>query len=135
MNRPLRRAEPAENFSRNVATSYLQLDVNVVYSLVSIPLILHWLPKAEFGMWLLPQIAKSFYIVWYFIACCMGIVIGNVRFTPLGLCLHLRQEKAISKGFNKPRKSCWRDAEKPVDLKRHYRQIQAIHFYGKRQAQ
>src|SRR5580700_2042546 len=39
------------NFSRNLATSYLQLGVNAVYSLVSIPLILHWLPKAEFGMW------------------------------------------------------------------------------------
>ena len=40
-----------KNFSRNLATSYLQLGVNVIYSLVSIPLILHWLPKAEFGMW------------------------------------------------------------------------------------
>jgi len=40
-----------KNFSRNLATSYLQLGVNVVYSLVSIPLILHWLPRAEFGMW------------------------------------------------------------------------------------
>jgi len=40
-----------KNFSRNLATSYLQLGVNVVYSLVSIPLILHWLPKAEFGLW------------------------------------------------------------------------------------
>ena len=42
-----------KNFSRNLAASYLQLGVNVVYSLVSIPLILHWLPKAEFGLWAL----------------------------------------------------------------------------------
>lgn len=40
-----------KNFTRNLVTSYLQLGVNVVYSLVSIPLILHWLPKAEFGLW------------------------------------------------------------------------------------
>ena len=40
-----------KNFSRNLATSYLQLGVNVIYSLVSVPLILHWLPKAEFGLW------------------------------------------------------------------------------------
>src|ERR1035441_6525664 len=40
-----------KNFSRNVTTSYLQLGVNVVYSLVSIPLILHWLSKSEFGLW------------------------------------------------------------------------------------
>lgn len=42
-----------KNFSRNLTTSYLQLGVNVVYSLVSVPLILHWLPKAEFGLWML----------------------------------------------------------------------------------
>jgi O-antigen/teichoic acid export membrane protein len=41
-----------KNFSRNLTTSYLQLGVNVIYSLVSVPLILHWLPKAEFGMWM-----------------------------------------------------------------------------------
>jgi O-antigen/teichoic acid export membrane protein len=40
-----------KNFSRNLTASYLQLAVNVVYSLASIPLILHWLPRAEFGMW------------------------------------------------------------------------------------
>jgi O-antigen/teichoic acid export membrane protein len=42
-----------KNFSRNLAASYLQLAVNMVYSLVSVPLILHWLPKAEFGLWAL----------------------------------------------------------------------------------
>jgi O-antigen/teichoic acid export membrane protein len=40
-----------KNFSRNLTASYLQLGVNVGYSLVSIPLILHWLPSAEFGLW------------------------------------------------------------------------------------
>ena len=39
------------NFSRNLATSYVQLAVNIAYTIVSIPLIFHWLPKAEFGMW------------------------------------------------------------------------------------
>jgi O-antigen/teichoic acid export membrane protein len=42
-----------KNFSRNLATSYLQLGVNVTYSLISVPLILHWLPKQEFGLWAL----------------------------------------------------------------------------------
>jgi len=42
-----------KNFSRNVTTSYLQLGVNVIYSLVSVPLILHWLSKSEFGLWML----------------------------------------------------------------------------------
>jgi hypothetical protein len=82
-------------------------------------------------LWLLPQIAKPFYMVWYFIACCMGIVIGNVLFalffylvfTPLGLCLRLRQNQPITKGFDKSRKSYWRDAEKSVDSERYYRQF------------
>ena len=82
-------------------------------------------------LWLLPQIAKPFYVVWYFFACCMGIVIGNVLFallfylvfTPLGLCLRLRRNPPITKGFDKSRKSYWRGTEKPVDLKRYYRQF------------
>ena len=53
-----------KNFSRNLATSYLQLGVNVVYSLVSVPLILHWLPRAEFGLWaVLVQLMTYFFLV------------------------------------------------------------------------
>jgi hypothetical protein len=81
--------------------------------------------------WLLPQIARPFYMVWYFIACCMGLVIGNVLFalffylvfTPLGLLLRLRKNQAITKGFDRSKGSYWRDVEKPVDLKRYYRQF------------
>lgn len=40
-----------KNFSRNLSASYLQLGVNVVYALASVPLILHWLSRAEFGLW------------------------------------------------------------------------------------
>lgn len=40
-----------KNFTRNLAAGYFQLAVNVVYSFVSIPLILYYLPKAEFGLW------------------------------------------------------------------------------------
>ena len=79
----------------------------------------------------LPQIAKPFYFVWYFLACCMGFVVGNLLFalffylifTPLGLLLRLRKNQGITKGFDKSRKTYWRDAEKAVDLKRYYRQF------------
>jgi hypothetical protein len=82
-------------------------------------------------LWLLPQIAKPFYFVWYFLACCMGFVVGNLLFalffylifTPLGLLLRLRKNQGITKGFDKSRKTYWRDAEKAVDLKRYYRQF------------
>jgi hypothetical protein len=82
-------------------------------------------------LWLRPQIARPFYVIWYFLACCLGFVIGNLLFallfylvfTPLGLLLRLRSRQPIEKGFAKSRKSYWRDAEKPVDLKRYYRQF------------
>jgi hypothetical protein len=81
--------------------------------------------------WLLPQIAKPFYVAWYFIACCMGFVMGNflftlffyLVFTPLGLLLRLRKNPGIVKGFDKRQSSYWRDAEKTVDLSRYYRQF------------
>ena len=81
--------------------------------------------------WLLPQISKPFYLAWYFLACCMGFVIGNTLFallfylvfTPLGLCLRLRRQPAITKSFDKSRTSYWRDAEKSVDVSRYYRQF------------
>ena len=40
-----------KNFFRNLTASCVQQGVVVVYSLVSVPLILRWLPKAEFGLW------------------------------------------------------------------------------------
>jgi glucan phosphoethanolaminetransferase (alkaline phosphatase superfamily) len=94
-----------------------------------------WLGAIGFAvglvLWLLPQIAKPFYLVWYFLACCMGIVIGNLLFalffyfvfTPLGLLLRLRKHRPIEKGFDKSRKSYWRDAEKTPDAERYFRQF------------
>src|ERR1700738_3816073 len=40
-----------KNFFRNLTASCVQQGVVVVYSLVSVPLFLRWLPKAEFGLW------------------------------------------------------------------------------------
>jgi hypothetical protein len=82
-------------------------------------------------LWLLPQIAKPFYLAWYFLGCCIGIVVGNVLFslffllvfTPLGMLLRLRKNPPISRGFDKLAKTYWRDAEKTVDVKRYYRQF------------
>jgi hypothetical protein len=94
-----------------------------------------WLGAVGFGLgvvfWLVPQIAKPFYVVWYAIACCMGLVVGNTLFalffylvfTPLGLGLRRRRQPAITKGFDKSRTTYWREAEKSVDLKRYYRQF------------
>lgn len=42
-----------KNFSRNLLTGYLQLGATAAYSFVSIPVILFWLPKPQFGLWVL----------------------------------------------------------------------------------
>ena len=36
--------------------------------------------------WVIPQISKPFYVLWYFIACSIGIVLGNVL---LGIVFYL----------------------------------------------
>jgi hypothetical protein len=81
--------------------------------------------------WLIPQIARPFYIVWYAIACCIGLVVGNVLLgmvyylvlTPVGLLLRAAGRPPISKGFDRKRTSYWKPAEKVIDLKRYYRQF------------
>jgi hypothetical protein len=81
--------------------------------------------------WLLPIIAKPFYLVWYFIACCMGFVIGNlllslffyVLFTPVGLLMRAMGRRSISKGFDKSAKTYWQDAKKIEDPASYYSQF------------
>lgn len=42
-----------KNFLRGVASGYLALGANIVYTMCSIPVALHYLPKDEFGLWAL----------------------------------------------------------------------------------
>ncbi len=115
--------------------------IAIVFSLIT------WLAKHSwkpFFLWLgviglaagivlrlLPQIARPFYVAWYFVACCMGIVLGNVVFgllfylifTPFGLLRRAMSREPFSKSFDKSKPSYWEPAEKVVDLKRYYRQF------------
>jgi O-antigen/teichoic acid export membrane protein len=48
-----------KNFTRSLVSGYAQIAVNVIYTLASVPLALHYLSKAEFGLWALTlQIAN-----------------------------------------------------------------------------
>src|SRR2546423_14389169 len=42
-----------KNFSRALTSGYVLLAANVIYTFVSVPLALHYLSKAEFGLWAL----------------------------------------------------------------------------------
>jgi hypothetical protein len=82
-------------------------------------------------IWLLPQIANPFYIVWYGLACCIGIVVANILFcafyyfilTPIGLCLRTAGSKTFRKGFDKNRTTYWQDVTPITDVSRYYRQF------------
>ena len=40
-------------FTRSLLAGYLMLGANIFYTLASVPLALHYLGKAEFGLWAL----------------------------------------------------------------------------------
>src|SRR4051794_20559936 len=68
-----------------------------------------WLGVVGAGLgiifWLLPQIARPFYVAWYFVGCCFGFVVGNVLLsafyflvlTPIGFFLRAIGRKPLRK--------------------------------------
>ena len=80
--------------------------------------------------YLVPMVARPFYVVWYALACCMGILIGNLLLiafyflivTPTALALKLFGKSTLRK---KPEASCgtyWKQAEAVEDVRRYYHQ-------------
>jgi hypothetical protein len=81
--------------------------------------------------WLLPQIAKPFYLVWYFAACCIGIVVSNfliaaffyLVITPFGLLMRVFGRDPMKRRWDRSAPTYWHEAEKAVDPKRYFRQF------------
>lgn len=79
----------------------------------------------------LPQIARPFYVAWYFVACCVGTVVGNlalaivffVLVTGLGLLMRALGRRPVRKTFDKRAATYWQDAEHVDDPNRYYRQF------------
>lgn len=94
-----------------------------------------WLGAIGFGIglfcWLLPGLARPFYLVWYALAGVMGLVMGNLLLglvyygvlTPIGLVLRLLNRCPLRKGFDRDRASYWEDAREITDPQRYYRQF------------
>jgi hypothetical protein len=113
----------------------------VVFSLVgwlgkgAVPGWTPWLAGLGAGLgvvlWLVPQIAKPFYLAWYFLACCMGIVISNlliaifyyVVITPIGLIMRLLGRDPMQRRWQPKAASYWQEAEKSVEAERYFRQF------------
>jgi len=79
---------------------------------------------------LLPRIATPFYRIWYFAACCIGIVISNLllilffygAITPVGLLLKALGRDPMKRRWEPKRSSYWEPAEKSVAPERYFRQ-------------
>jgi hypothetical protein len=83
------------------------------------------------SLWLAPQIARPFYVVWYAVACCAGWLIGNAALaaifllivTPLALVMRLMGRSAFTKGFDRNALSYWREVNSRDEPERYYRQF------------
>lgn len=94
-----------------------------------------WVGGLGLGLGLLllawPQLARPFYLVWYFLGCCLGIVVGNLvlsllfylMFTGLGLLMRALGRQSVRKGFDRGATTYWREAERIEDPERYYRQF------------
>jgi len=82
-------------------------------------------------LWLLPQIAKPFYLAWYFLSCCIGFVMSNLiigtffwlAVTPVALIMRAMGRDPMTRRFDPAAATYWRDVEKVVDPERYFRQF------------
>ena len=81
--------------------------------------------------WLAPAIAKPFYVAWYALACCIGVVVGNVLMalifyvlvTGIGLLKRLGGSRSIRKTPDLRANSYWLDAPVTSNPKRYFSQF------------
>ena len=79
--------------------------------------------------YLAPAVAKPIYLLWFFVAACIGIVVSNLIlmlffffvFTPIGLAIRLSGRDPL-KLKKAPESSNWDSCKPKTDLKRYYRQ-------------
>jgi len=79
----------------------------------------------------LPGIARPFYVVWYGLACAIGLVVGNILLavvfyiliTGVGIAMRLVGRRSISKRLDKQATTYWKDAKPVTDPQRYYRQF------------
>ncbi len=80
--------------------------------------------------WIIPQIATPFYLLWYGIACSIGIVVSNVLLgvvfyvvvTGIGLIMRMIGRDPLRLKIDKNADTYWLDVEKIDDPTRYYRQ-------------
>jgi hypothetical protein len=94
-----------------------------------------WVGAVGLGLGLLllalPVIARPFYVAWYFLACCVGVVVGNLLFagfyflavTPVGLLLRALGRPPLQKVPQREAATYWRQSRPVTDPKRYFNQF------------
>jgi hypothetical protein len=80
--------------------------------------------------YVIPVLAGPVYLIWYAVACSIGLVVSNVLLvgmfylvlTPIGLLLRVLGRDPMQKQPDKGAKSYWQPAEQTKDPRRYYRQ-------------
>ncbi len=86
---------------------------------------------AGFIFYILPQLSKPFYIGWYFLGACIGIVVSNLALilfyllilTPFGILRRLLSKDFFPKTFDRSKKTYWKEAKQVDDIQRYYQQF------------
>ena len=81
-------------------------------------------------LWLIPQIARPFYVVWNGLGCGIGFVVSNTAVTavylfvvtPIGFFLRVFGRDPLHLRCERERDSYWEDAEKTGDAAGYFRQ-------------
>jgi len=80
---------------------------------------------------LAPPLGRPLYVVWYALACAIGLIIGNlllalvfyVFVTGIGLFMRLIGRDALRRRLDRQAETYWREAEQPTDPRRYYSQF------------
>jgi hypothetical protein len=78
----------------------------------------------------IPHVVRPFYVLWYFLACCIGAVVGNailsafyfLIITPVGAAMRACGRRTVSRSFDRSKQSYWVEVEKVDEVKDYYRQ-------------
>jgi hypothetical protein len=81
--------------------------------------------------WALPQIGRPIYVVWHAVGAIVSFCVTTVLLvavfylviTPIGLALRALGRDPLERKWDRDAKTYWRDAEKPVDAERYFRQF------------
>jgi Saxitoxin biosynthesis operon protein SxtJ len=81
-------------------------------------------------LWLVPQIARPFYVLWHGLGCCAGFIVSNATaaaiyflvITPVGLLLRLAGRDPLERRMDRDCKTYWKATTKADDAERIFRQ-------------